>query len=55
MEVESASRVVDGAVVVIDSAQGVEPQTKGVWKQLDRYVLLSVTLGASASLLTSNI
>jgi elongation factor G len=39
MEVESASRVVDGAVVLIDSVEGVEAQTKGVWKQLDRYVL----------------
>ena len=36
MEVESASRVVDGAVVLIDSVEGVEAQTKGVWKQLDR-------------------
>lgn len=38
MEVESASRVVDGAVVLIDSVEGVEAQTKGVWRQLDRYV-----------------
>ena len=30
MEVESASRVVDGAVVLIDSVEGVESQTKGV-------------------------
>lgn len=36
MEVESASRVIDGAVVLIDSVEGVEAQTKGVWKQLDR-------------------
>lgn len=36
MEVESASRAVDGAVVLIDSVEGVEAQTKGVWKQLDR-------------------
>lgn len=36
MEVESASRVVDGAVVLIDSVEGVESQTKGVWRQLDR-------------------
>jgi elongation factor G len=36
MEVESASRIVDGAVVLIDSVEGVESQTKGVWKQLDR-------------------
>ncbi|KAF5390587.1 hypothetical protein D9757_002697 [Collybiopsis confluens] len=37
MEVESASRVIDGAVVLLDSVEGVEAQTKGVWKQLDRY------------------
>ena len=37
MEVESASRVVDGAVVLIDSVEGVESQTQGVWKQLERY------------------
>jgi elongation factor G len=36
MEVESASRVVDGAVILIDAVEGVEAQTKGVWKQLDR-------------------
>lgn len=36
MEVESASRVVDGAVVLIDAVEGVEAQTKGVWRQLDR-------------------
>lgn len=36
MEVESASRVIDGAVVLIDSVEGVEAQTKGVWRQLDR-------------------
>lgn len=38
MEVESASRIVDGAVVLIDSVEGVESQTKGVWRQLDRCV-----------------
>ncbi|KAF5363928.1 hypothetical protein D9756_000476 [Leucocoprinus leucothites] len=37
MEVESASRVVDGAVVLIDSVEGVEAQTRGVWTQLNRY------------------
>lgn len=39
MEVESASRVVDGAVVLVDSVEGVEAQTVGVWRQLDRYAL----------------
>ena len=38
MEVESASRVVDGAVVLIDSVEGVESQTQGVWRQLDKWV-----------------
>jgi len=38
MEVECASRVVDGAVVLLDSVEGVEPQTLGVWRQLDRCV-----------------
>jgi len=38
MEVESASRVVDGAVVLVDSVEGVEAQTKGVWRQLSKYV-----------------
>ncbi|KLO18087.1 P-loop containing nucleoside triphosphate hydrolase protein [Schizopora paradoxa] len=37
MEVESASRVVDGAVVLIDAVEGVESQTQGVWRQLDKY------------------
>ncbi|EKM80143.1 hypothetical protein AGABI1DRAFT_120173 [Agaricus bisporus var. burnettii JB137-S8] len=41
MEVESASRVVDGAVVLIDSVEGVEAQTKGVWTQLNRYDVAS--------------
>lgn len=38
MEVESASRVVDGAVVLVDSVEGVEAQTKGVWRQLSKCV-----------------
>ncbi|EAU84878.2 translation elongation factor 2 [Coprinopsis cinerea okayama7 len=37
MEVEGASRVIDGAVVLLDSVEGVEAQTKNVWRQLDRY------------------
>ncbi|KAI0320664.1 translation elongation factor 2 [Amylostereum chailletii] len=37
MEVESASRVVDGAIILVDSVEGVEAQTKGVWQQLNRY------------------
>ncbi|KAF8621567.1 hypothetical protein AX15_007594 [Amanita polypyramis BW_CC] len=41
MEVESASRVVDGAVVLLDSVEGIESQTTGVWRQLDRYGVTS--------------
>ncbi|KAF9514166.1 hypothetical protein BS47DRAFT_1382149 [Hydnum rufescens UP504] len=37
MEVESASRVIDGAVVLMDAVEGVEGQTLGVWRQLDRH------------------
>jgi elongation factor G len=36
MEVEGASRVIDGAVVLMDTVEGVEGQTIGVWRQLDR-------------------
>ena len=36
MEVESASRVIDRALVLLDAVEGVEGQTKGVWRQLDR-------------------
>lgn len=36
MEVESASRIVDGAVVLMDAVEGVEAQTVGVWSQLNR-------------------
>jgi elongation factor G len=50
MEVESASRIVDGAVVLIDSVEGVEAQTKGVWKQLDRYVSFLFRLEQSLSI-----
>ncbi|KAH9951647.1 P-loop containing nucleoside triphosphate hydrolase protein [Amylocystis lapponica] len=66
MEVESASRVVDGAVVLLDSVEGVEAQTKGVWRQLDRYGVTSrlmfinkldragASFGASITSLLSN-
>ncbi|KAG8825265.1 Ribosome-releasing factor 2, mitochondrial [Serendipita sp. 400] len=37
MEVESASRVVDGAIVLLDGVEGVEAQTRGVWSQLNRH------------------
>jgi small GTP-binding protein len=39
MEVESASRIVDGAVVLLDGVEGVEAQTKGVWSQLNKRVI----------------
>jgi elongation factor G len=36
-EVERSLRVLDGAVVVLDSVNGVEPQSEAVWNQARRY------------------
>jgi elongation factor G len=37
IEVERSLRVLDGAVVVLDAVQGVEPQSESVWRQADRH------------------
>src|SRR5574344_1224004 len=37
VEVERSLRVLDGAVAVFDSSQGVEPQSETVWRQADKY------------------
>jgi elongation factor G len=36
-EVERSLRILDGAVVVFDSGNGVEPQSEAVWRQADKY------------------
>ncbi len=37
VEVERSMRVLDGAVVVFDGKNGVEPQSETVWRQADKY------------------
>jgi len=36
-EVERSLRVLDGAIVIFDAVNGVEPQSETVWHQADRY------------------
>lgn len=36
-EVERSLRVLDGAIVVFDGGEGVEPQSEKVWRQADKY------------------
>lgn len=36
-EVERSLRVLDGAVMIFDGVQGVEPQSETVWRQADKY------------------
>jgi elongation factor G len=36
-EVERSLRVLDGAIAILGSVEGVEPQTEAVWRQADKY------------------
>ena len=36
-EVERSLRVLDGAIAILGSVEGVEPQTETVWRQADKY------------------
>lgn len=42
-EVERSLRVLDGAVVIFDGVQGVEPQSETVWRQADKYNVPRIT------------
>ncbi len=44
VEVERSLRVLDGAVVVFDAVNGVEPQSETVWRQADRYHVPRIAL-----------
>ena len=44
VEVERSLRVLDGAVVVFDAVNGVEPQSETVWRQADRYRVPRIAL-----------
>src|SRR5574339_684098 len=52
IEVERSLRVLDGAVAVFDSVQGVEPQSETVWRQADKYQVPRIAFMNTIDLIT---
>ena len=50
IEVERSLKVLDGAVACFDGVAGVEPQSETVWRQADKYKVLSVVVVLPASI-----
>ena len=55
IEVQRSLRVLDGAVTVLDSQSGVEPQTETVWRQATEYGLSLIHIWLRLAMLQSQV